>query len=65
MGWGNGMAIGWPMTSSSRGGKSGWFKIQENCLGKKFDNVYSQQLLFTDYSEGDYVFFLKVMSEYY
>jgi len=57
MGWGNGMAIGWPMTSSSRGGKPGWFKIQENCKDKTFDNVYSQQLLSTDYSEGDYVFF--------
>jgi len=57
MGFGNGMSIGWPMTSSSRGGKPGWFKIQGNCEGKTFENVYSQQLLSTDYSEGDYVYF--------
>jgi len=57
MGFGIGIGIGWPMTSSSRGSKQGWFKIEENCLGKKFAHVYSQQLLFTDYSEGDYVFF--------
>ena len=51
------MSIGWPMTSSSRGGKPGWFKIKENCEGKKYENVYSQELLSTDYKEGDYVYF--------
>lgn len=57
MGFGNGMAIGWPMTSSSRGGKPGWFKIKEDCRNKKYFNLYSQQLLSTDYKDGDYVYF--------
>ena len=57
MGFGNGIGIGWPNASSSRGGKPGWFKIEETCGGKEYDNVYSQQLLSTDYKAGDYVDF--------
>jgi hypothetical protein len=56
MGFGNGMSIGWPMTSSSRGAKLGWFTILADCKGKQYSNIYSQQLLSTDYKEGDYVF---------
>jgi len=55
MGWGNGMAIGWPMTSSTRGAKLGYFTILQGCNGNTYENTYSQQLPQTTYNEGDYV----------
>jgi hypothetical protein len=55
MGFGNGITIGWPMTSSTRGVKLGYFRILQGCNGSTYENTYSQQLPQTTYNKGDYV----------
>ncbi len=57
MGFGVGMGIGWAVTGNAPT-VQGYFNIISTCGGKIFKTnaVFSQQLLSTDYSEGDYVY---------
>lgn len=55
MGFGNGIGIGWPMASSSRGANLGYFNFAERC-GEILPRDRTTQLVDTSiYHTGDYV----------
>jgi len=55
MGFGNGMSIGWPMTSSSRGANLAYFSIADRCFEPVVVGWTTQLVDTSIYHTGDYV----------
>jgi hypothetical protein len=55
MGWGIGIGIGWPTTSSSSTPTLGYFSITGSCEGALEKGVTSQLIDVSTYNVGDYV----------
>lgn len=57
MGWGNGMAIGWPMTSTGKITlRSGWFEVVSICNFGELTNTHTYYVENVDWVEGKYVY---------
>jgi hypothetical protein len=58
MGLGNGIGIGWPMTSAytKPPKRSGYFEILSTCGGKTYNNVYTIYVENVDWVTGQYVY---------
>jgi hypothetical protein len=55
MGFGNGIGIGWPMTSSSRGANLAYFSIADRCFEPIVTDWTTQLVDTSIYHTGDYV----------